>query len=100
MKKIFWYVLVPAGVIAALFWGIPRAVDRARDRENERMQQDREYANERAQEITRPAADTAGGEPSLQDSIDAYTPPKVDVRDRAEEIMQNRGEELEQADEW
>lgn len=100
MKKLFWYILLPAGIIIALFRGVPYVVDWAKDRENARMRANQDYAEKRAREITQPAVDAAGSEPSLYDSIDSYTPPKVEVRGRTQEIMDNRGEQLDEAGEW
>jgi hypothetical protein len=92
MKKIFWYVLVPIGIILGLVWGVPRAIDWAREREAARMRAMEEQAQKAAEKLTKPAKDAI--ERSHSEALEVFQNAQ---RHRAQKIMEERGRELDQA---
>ncbi len=92
MKKIFWYVLVPIGIILTLVWAVPRAIDRAREKEDARMRAMEVEAQKAAERFTKPARDAI--EKSHSDALRVLP---NEQRHRAQRIMDERGRELDRA---
>jgi flagellar biosynthesis/type III secretory pathway M-ring protein FliF/YscJ len=100
MKKVFWYVLLAAGIIVFVFFGVPRIMGWLSEQHAEKLRQEEEWAKKRAEEITKPVKEAVEDRDRMLGDQKRFRHPSQGAKKRTQEYMDKRAEEPEEAAEW